>query len=48
MLTTNVIGSTHNANQDFLIHGENYGIVADLYEIIPQIIKYIQEDKDNV
>lgn len=29
MLTTNVIGNTHNANQDFLIHGENYGIVAD-------------------
>lgn len=29
MLTTNIIGSTHNANQDFFIYGDNYGIVAD-------------------
>ena len=26
----------------------NYGIVGDLYEIIPQLIKYIQEDRNNV
>lgn len=26
----------------------NYGIVADMYEIIPQLIKLIQEDKKNV
>lgn len=26
---TNIIGNTHNANQDFLIGGEKFGIVAD-------------------